>query len=411
MPPTERHGTGGPPGDVRLRGFADRASLEVAVAWVDRAARPLPPLEVDVAESAGRVPALPVDAPADLPAADRAGEDGWAVRAAETAGASAWGPAQLRRQDPGAPLAPGGAALVAAGAPLPAGADAIVPFDGAEASGATLDVLAPVAAGTGVERAGRQLRAGGRVASPGRPLRPHEAALLAAAGVARVAVVRRPRVRLVVAGPKAAGVDAHAPMLRALVERDGGEVEVERAAAAEEGLLRAAASGADLVIATGRSGTGPDDGAPPALARAGELAVHGVAIRPGGSAALGAIRGCPVVVLPGDPLACLCAYELLAGRLVRGLGGRDPGLPHPAREVEVGRKIASAVGVVEVFQVRLVDGRIEPLGVADFGGLASAGGADGFVIVPAAAEGYAPGARVTLYAHGRPEEPGCRAET
>ncbi|HET8542550.1 MAG TPA: molybdopterin-binding protein [Anaeromyxobacter sp.] len=392
--------TGGPPPDARLRGFADRVPLERAVAWLDAAAPPLPAVEVAVAGCVGRVPASPVAAPAPLPAVDRAGEDGWAVRAAETVGATAWGPASLRVQDSGAPLAPGGAALVAAGAPIPSGADAIVPFDGAEARGASLEVLAPVAEGSGVERAGRAVPAGAPVVGGRRPLRPHDAALLAAAGIERIAVVARPRVRILVAGPKApaSAFDAHGPMLRALVARDGGDVEVERAGASGERLARAAAA-AELVIVTGRSGTGPDDDAAPALAAAGELAVHGIALRPGGSAALGTVAGRPVVVLPGDPLACLCAYELLAGRVVRGLGGRDPELPHPRREVEVGRKIASAVGVAEVVQVRLVAGRVEPLGVADFGGLASAAAADGFVVVPAAVEGYAPGARVTVHAY------------
>ena len=401
MARAESTGPGGPPPDARLRGFADRVPLERAVEWVDRTAKRLASVEIGVAEAVGRVPAAPIAAPMDLPPLDRVGEDGWAVRAADTVGASAWGPAQLHLQDSGAPLAPGGAALVSAGAALPAGADAVVPFDGAEATGASLDVLATVAEGSGVDRAGRQLRAGAPAASADHPLRPHEAALLAAAGIRRLAVVRRPRVRLVVAGPKAtpAAADAHAPMIRALVERDGGEIEVERGGPLGEAVLRASVAGADLVVATGRSGTGPDDDAAVAIGRAGELAVHGIALRPGGSAALGTVGGCPVVLLPGDPLACLCAYELLAGRFVRRLGGRDPALPHPTREVEVGRKISSAVGVVEVCQVRLVEGRVEPLGVAEFGGLASAAGADGFVVVPAAVEGYAPGAHVTFHSY------------
>ena len=388
-----------PPPDARLRGFADRVPLEEAVAWVDRTARRLPAVELDVADAAGRVPAAPVPAPADLPPCDRAGDDGWAVRAADTVGASAWGPASLRVKDVGGPLAPGEAALVAAGAPLPGGADAIVPFDTAERRGASVDVLAPLAEGTGIERAARQLCAGAPVAAD-RPLRPHEAALLAAAGIARLRVVRRPRVRLVVAGPKPADAgDAHAPMLCALIARDGGEVELERGTLADA-LARGAADGVDLVVATGRSGAGPDDDAPAAIARAGELAFHGVALRPGGSTAAGTVAGCPIVLLPGDPLACLCAYELLAGRLVRRLAGRDPALPHPARELEVGRKIASSVGIAEVVQVRIVSGRAEAVGAVDFGGLAAAAGADGFVVVPAAVEGYAPGARLTLHAYG-----------
>ncbi|HYQ79994.1 MAG TPA: hypothetical protein VEP68_00765, partial [Anaeromyxobacteraceae bacterium] len=117
----------------------------------------------------------------------------------------------------------------------------------------------------------------------------------------------------------------------------------------------------------------------------------------GGSSGMGMAGGVPVVLLPGDPLACLCAYELLAGRLVRRLGGRDPGLTHPTCQAEVGRKIVSAVGFVEACQVRLAEGRVEPLGAPEFGGLATAARADGFVVIPEALEGYPPGARVTVH--------------
>ena len=81
---------------------------------------------------------------------------------------------------------------------------------------------------------------------------------------------------------------------------------------------------------------------------------------------------------------------------MRRLGGRDPELPHPALVAALSRRIVSVVGSVDVCQVRLVGGAVEPLGVAEFGGLAAAARADGFVVVPAALEGYPPGARVTV---------------
>jgi molybdopterin molybdotransferase len=402
----ERRPPGAGGNDIRLRGFDDRVTVERALAWVDRHAARLGAVEVGVAESVGRIPATPLAALADYPPVDRAGEDGYAVRSDVTVGASAYNPVLLRIQDAADPLHFGGTALVAAGEALPRGADAILGFDAAQAVGPTVEVIAPVAAGMGVERAGQQLHAGASLASAVRPIRLHEAGLLASLGIDRVSVLARPRVWLAVAGAKpgagarAAG-DAHGPMLRALIERDGGTVEVsETGASVRDAIPRGVgAPGADLVIATGRTGTGPDDEAPLALAEAGELVIHGIALRPGGSSGMGLAGGLPVILLPGDPLACLCAYELFAGRFVRRLGGRDPGLPHATREAEVGRKIVSAVGFVDVCQVRLVAGRVEPIGVAEFGGLASAAGADGFVVVPAALEGYAPGARVTLYTY------------
>jgi molybdopterin molybdotransferase len=388
------------PDDVRLRGFADLATLARAQEWVDRQARPLAVEEVALDGCPGRVLAAPLAAPADHPPAARAGLDGHAVRSTDVDGASAYDPVALRLQDPTQPLGAAAAALVPAGATLPPGADAVLGFDVAQPTGGTVDVIAAVAPGAGVDRAGQQLRAGAPIAAAGRVLSPRDAALLATLGLARVGVVARPRVHVLVAGPKEAGAaDAHGPMLRALVARDGGDLDrlslgdVTGAALA----LVARAPAPDLVLVTGRTGTGPDDVAAPALAEVGELALHGLALRPGGSAALGRAGTVPVVLLPGDPLACLVAYELLAGRLVRRLAGRGEGLPHPTRELEVRRKIVSAVGYVEVCQVRLVDGQVEPLGVADFGGLAAAAKADGFVIVPAPLEGYAPGTRVTVH--------------
>ncbi len=195
--------------------------------------------------------------------------------------------------------------------------------------------------------------------------------------------------------------EADGAMLEPLVARDGGTVEaVVRGAEGREAIARAVAGpGADVVLVVGRTGTGPDDEAPLALAQAGELALHGVALRPGGSAGLG-FAGVPVVLLPGAPLACLCAYEFFAGRLIRRLGGREPGFPHVVREAEVGCKIVSAVGFVDMCCVRWVEGRAEPVGSAEQAGLGSVARADGFVLVPAPLEGHAPGARVAVYLYG-----------
>jgi molybdopterin molybdotransferase len=396
-------------GDVRLRGFADRASFEEAVAWLDLHGRPVLPAEdISVDTAQGRVTAAVVSAPADIPAMDCAGTDGYALRSAETEGATDYNPLLVTliktfdKSCHGLPLA--GAALVSAGTPLPCGADAILPFDAAQLKGTTLEIFSAVAAGSGVERRGQQVRAGAALIEARRALRPQDAGLLASVGIERVRVVRSPRIRLVIAGPKVfAGCpstgDANGPMLCGLVRRDGGIVETMHVAEPGcEALGQAiAAPGTDVIVVAGRTGTGLDDEVPLALAKVGKLAIHGVALRPGGSAGMGLIGVTPVLLLPGDPLACLCAYELLAGRLIRSLGGLSPELPHPVRDAEVGRKIVSAIGFVELCRVRFVDGRVEPVGSAEFGGLASSIRADGFVVIPAPLEGYAPGTHVKVH--------------
>lgn len=388
--------------DVRLRGFSSRASVEAAAAWLDARGQRLVGEEIAARDAVGRVLAGPIRAGASCPAATRAAEDGYAIRSRETIGAGAYNPLRLALQAPGAPLGEAAAVLVAAGTVLPGGADAVLPFSAAQVEGAWLEVTGAVAQGAGVEDEGHDVRAGAEPFATARALRPEDAALLAALGVDRVTAVRRPRVRLVVAGPKGApgaSSDADGPMLERLVERDGGVVEGVLRGACDRAAIGAgvARPGADVILVAGRTGIGPDDEAPLALSDVGELALHGVALRPGASAGLGAAGGVPVVLLPGAPLACLCAYELLAGRLVRRFGGRDPGLPHAVEEAEVGSKIVSVVGFVDACWVRREGGRVEPIASAEDAGLGSVARADGFVLVPAPLEGYAPGSRVTVY--------------
>jgi molybdopterin molybdotransferase len=122
--------------------------------------------------------------------------------------------------------------------------------------------------------------------------------------------------------------DSNGPMLRALVERDGGAV-LEHTAVdrSRSGLVDAlAAGGSDIVLVVGGTGPGRDDAAAPALSAVGELAIHGVALRPGETAGLGrTTSGVPVLLLPGAPTACLWSYELFAGRASGVLSVAIPG--------------------------------------------------------------------------------------
>ncbi|MBV9522780.1 MAG: molybdopterin biosynthesis protein, partial [Alphaproteobacteria bacterium] len=335
---------------------------------------------------------------------DRAAIDGYAVRAAETVGAGDYNPLPIALADPeGRAVPPGRAALVVAGAAPPEGTDAILPFEAVQKSGLLIEILAAAAPGAGIERKGQQHRAGAILIEAGRVLRPQDLGILAALGVERLRVCRRPRIRVIIAPATPLALDrpardANGAMLKALVARDGGTAETTSATPTRKALADAIARpGADAVLVAGRTGAGPNDEAPLALAEAGILAFHGVALRPGGSVGMGLVGTTPVILLPGDPLACLCAYDLLAGRLVRRLGGRSAALPYVAREIEIARKIVSAIGFVDCCRVRLEGGRAEPLGSADTGGLAAAVRADGFVLVPEALEGYAAGSRVTVY--------------
>jgi molybdopterin molybdotransferase len=292
---------------------------------------------------------------------------------------------------------------------MPRGADAVVPAEYAEEKDGNVDLTLAVGAGKNVGVRGEDIRSGALVLEAGRRLRAQDVGLLASLGMSTVDVVREPRVRMLVTGneivqpgePKDTYqiYDANSPMLRGVVMRDGGVVEGHHSLGDDPGRIRAAltAPGADVILVSGGSSVGTEDHAPRLLAEVGELAIHGVAMRPSSPAGAGRIGDTLVFLLPGNPVSCLCAYDFFAGRAIRLRGGRAADWPHRTREAVVGRKIVSAIGRVDYCRVRFVGDEIEPLALSGASILSSTTRADGFVIVPSASEGFAPGASVVVY--------------
>jgi len=192
-------------------------------------------------------------------------------------------------------------------------------------------------------------------------------------------------------------------MLDALVRRDGGEPTLRGIVRDDDPRLEAeiAAPGADVVIVTGASSVGPEDRVPEVVARRGELVFHGLALRPASPTGVGVVNGHVVFLLPGNPVSALCAYDLLAGRLIRRLGGRAAGLPYPVVRLPLARKVVSELGRLDYVRVRVVNDRVEPLTARGAGILSTATRADGFVLVPKEAEGFAEGAPVDVHLYDR----------
>ena len=367
-------------------------SVDAAIAWVDATTDHLDTEDAQLGKARGRVLTEDIRAVRPIPASDRAALDGFAVQASASLGASAYNPVQL-------PLI-----AVATGDALPAETDAVVPLKLAEPDErAYIEIVEAVAAGHNVEQRGAIATIGATLVAAGIRLAARHIGLLRIAGLSTVPVTRRPRVRILVAKPAKAGAweDSNGPMIRAAVERDGGVVgewvAVERDLMAIWAALVEA--GVDIVLVIGGTGPGTDDHSAAALAEAGELAIHGVALRPGETAGLGrTVGGVPVVLLPGAPVACLWSYELFAGRAIRRLGGRGPELPYRSREMITARKIVSVLGMTEICPVRYGGGdTVEPLPSFAETGLMAAVGANGFMIVPQGSEGHPQGARVTVH--------------
>ncbi len=403
-----------------MRGFQDRTEVAQVSALLGQRLRPLAAEEVDLHAAAGRVLAGDVTAPSAVPAFDRAAMDGYALRGEETFGAGPYNPLELEvvglalpgRPFPGV-VQPGQAVRIMTGAPLPDGADAVLQAENAEevgdAAGRRLRVTDAVPPGRHVGRRGEDIEPCTVVLHAGRVLRPQDVAVLASLGVSPVAVVRRPAVAILVTGDELLPcgsrpegyriVDSNSVMLEALARRDGGLPVVAPLVPDRYDAVRDAVrdARADVVLISGGSSVGQEDHAPKVLAELGELAVHGVALRPASPTGLGFIDGRPVFLLPGNPVSCLCAYDLFAGPAVRCLGGRPMALPYRTWTLPLARKIASAVGRVDYVRVTIHDGAVEPLATSGAAILSSTTRADGFVLVPADSEGHAAGSTVEVF--------------
>jgi molybdopterin molybdotransferase len=402
--------------DVRMRGFPARTGVDEAVALIRARVSGLGPETVPVDGAAGRVLAAAVTAEVPVPHFDRAAFDGYALCAGETAGASREQPVTLQIAGealPGRPfvrpISPGEAVRIMTGSPIPTGADAVLPAEHAQESNGVLTVAEPVGQWKNVGRVGEDVSLGRIVLPAGRVLRPQDLGLLSSIGVAQAEVIRRPRVAILITGDeilppgsKPTGyriVDSNSVVLRALVRRDGGEALPTKHLPDRPDAIRAgmAADDWDVLLVSGGTSVGREDHAPRLVAELGELPVHGLALRPASPAGIGFIRNRPVFLLPGNPVACLCAYDLFAGRAVRLLGGRSDELPYRTVVRPVAGRIESPVGRVEYARVTVTPDGVRPVPVSGASVLSSTVAADGFVLVPKELDGYKPGERVTVH--------------
>jgi molybdopterin molybdotransferase len=293
---------------------------------------------VQLADALGRALAVAViQAPIDVPPFANAAMDGFAVRAADlpgrlrvtgevAAGASEWPSVQ-----------PGAAIRISTGAPLPPGADTVVPLERASETGGAIEVTETIPAGSDVRAAGHDTRAGEPVQLPN-PLTSAGIGVLASLGVAEVAVRTRPRVAILSSGEelvapgKALGpgqiYDANAPSLAAAVTDAGGEPILrghvgDDPDAVAQALTEAAAE-ADVVLTSGGVSVGRHDHVRDAIERLGRLDFWRIAMQPGKPLAVGVVNGRPVFGLPGNPVSALVVTELLVRPLIRaalGLAG------------------------------------------------------------------------------------------
>jgi molybdopterin molybdotransferase len=359
--------------------FFDLKSVEEArTLFLNASARePAATESLPLAEAAGRVTAAPAIAPSDLPPFPRTSVDGYAVRAADTFGASEALPAYLRLtgeilmgHPPAQPLVRGETQKISTGGELPEGADAVVMVEHTEALSADeIGMVRPVSPGENVIHRGEDCRKGEVLLPAGQQLRAQELALLQAAGILQVSVIRRPRVAIISTGDELVDPEAepgpgqiresNAAALVALVRRDGGEPHyLGRAADKESAISARLREGMDydVILISGGSSVGTRDLTATLIAELGQpgILVHGVKLKPGKPSILAVADGRPVVGLPGHPVSAQVVYGLFVTPLLRQLQGlpAEPAF-RPAVRARLTKNVASAPGRTDCLRVKL----------------------------------------------------------
>lgn len=402
------------------------------------------PLEwVSLDDAPGRVLAEDVLSRETLPPWDNSAMDGFAVRAADVAPATPAAPVLLRvigesaaGHVPERVVAPGTALRITTGAMLPDGADAVVPVEDTDAppGAAALPPLVAVRVAPGlaahVRRAGEDVRVGDVVLRAGAVVGPAAVALLAATGVARVPVHRRPRVGVIATGDELVPVaetlgparihDSNGPSLLAQARAAGADARAFGIAAddpfALRELLAAAAAASDVVVLSGGVSVGAHDHVRAAFEELGEVAFWRVAIQPGKPIAFGRTTGGragdavdpdrPVWLfgLPGNPVSAFVTFELFVRPLLRRLAGREATGGRRVVRARLAEPMTKAAGRRAFLRVRLEADPADPsaLIARPAGGqgshmLSSLAAADALAVIPEDVPGLPAGSDVEAW--------------
>jgi putative molybdopterin biosynthesis protein len=398
---------------ARQEQFLEVVSAEEArrrfEACIDRA--PLPGETLPLAVALSRVPAADVVAPVDAPPFDRSNVDGFAVRAADTNGASDGSPKQLALNaeviacgvQPAIEARPGTATAIATGGVIPRGADAVVMIEHTEliedGAAPAIELRRAVASGNFISYAGSDIARGETLLRRGTRLGSREIGMLAACGLSMINVVRRPRVAVLSTGdelvepgralPPAGVYDSNGAILAAAVVESGGEPVPFGAFPDEEVALelamRSALEACDMVVLSGGTSKGAGDLSHRIVSKLGKpgILVHGVALKPGKPLCLAVIGDKPLIVLPGFPTSAIFTFHAFVAPVIRARAG----LPPEAARTATARlpvRIASELGREEFVLVSLVAGDEGPIafpGGKGSGAVTAFSQADGFLTV------------------------------
>ena len=325
---------------------------------------PRPPVALPLADALGLVLADDVVAPLSLPGFDNSAMDGYAVLATDVAAAGQDTPVRLpvaedipagRTDIP--TLAAGTAHRIMTGAPLPAGATAVVPVEATDGATDTVTIRSAPREGQHIRRAGEDVTAGTTVLRAGQVVTPAALGLAAALGLGELTVVPRQRVLVVSTGTELVGpgvplqpgqiYESNGVMLAAAVRDAGAEVAASPMTGddvdAFRETLRGHAADADLILTTGGVSAGAYEVVKDALGGSGDVEFVKVAMQPGMPQGAGTLDGVPVVTLPGNPVSALVSFEVFVRPALRAAMGR-PDAERPHREAVLTEDLTSPRG-------------------------------------------------------------------
>ena len=387
----------------------------IAVVGAQMPARTLATEELPLDAAAGRVLAEDIVSQENVPAFDRSTMDGFAVRAADTFGATAALPSMLNvageikmGESTSLSIGPGECAAIPTGGMLPAGADAVIPVEYTEAQGDLCLCCAAVSPLQNVTRAGDDVAEGQTVLRIGTRLTPAAVGVLAAMGRGTVPVFRKPKIGVLSTGNEIIAIektplpgqirDVNTHLLLSLCAAYGcvgtsyGIVPDEKDALLA--ALRRAAAENDAVLLSGGSSAGKADLTAEAIDEIGEVYCHGIAVKPGKPTVLGQACGKAVFGLPGHPAACWFMAELLVKKYVNRLL-RDETVPIPIKAA-LTEHVSSNHGREELLCVRL-DGFAAAPVYGKSGVTSQLAAADGYIVIPRDCEGLRAGETVDVY--------------
>jgi putative molybdopterin biosynthesis protein len=421
---------------ARQEQFLEVVSAEDAKARFEKHVdlSPLSSESVVLADALGRVLSADVKAPIDVPPFDRSNVDGFALRAADTTGATDAAPKRLALNaevlacghPPKLTVAPGTVTAIATGGVVPRGADAVVMIEHTElidAAAPAIDLRRAVSPGNFVSYAGSDIARGETLLRRGATISSREIGMLAACGLDIVNVVRRPRVAVLSTGDELAALgaplrpgavyDSNGAIIAAAVREAGGDPVAFGAFPDDEDALETAVRDAlkscDMVVLSGGTSKGAGDLSHRIVSRLGApgVIVHGVALKPGKPLCLAVAQGKPVIVLPGFPTSAIFTFHAFVVPVIRAKAGLPP---EAAVKVDaaVPVRIPSELGRKEFVLVALVAGEKGPIAfplAKGSGSVTTFSQADGFLEVDALRTAVDPGTLTQVTRIGQARAP------